>query len=114
MAAASFGEKRELARTVAQFALQQICCPKPEDLLPHRRHDQIFEDIWQQGVARGEFRADSDPMQAHGVLGSVFVGAVTWWVGAADGRVHPQALEFALPDIVRANMKVVFDGLRKT
>ena len=114
MAATSFGEKRELARIVAQFALQQMCGPKPEDMPTHRRHDQIFDDIWQQGVARGEFRADVDPMQAHGVLGSVFVGAVTWWVGSQDGRVHPQALQYALPDIIRANMKMVFDGLRKT
>ena len=113
MAAASFGDKRELARTVARFALQEMCGCPPEALNAHIRHDQLFDDIWSQGVARSEFRADVDPTQARGVLGSVFVGAVTWWVGAPDGRVDPQALRYPLPDIIRANMKMVFDGLRK-
>jgi len=114
MAAESLGEKRELARSVMQFALQQMCGPRPDDMVTHRRHDQIFDDLWRQGVAAGEFRADVDPMLAHGVLGSVFVGAVTWWAGQSDGRVDPRVASYALPDIIRTHMKMVFDGLRKT
>lgn len=112
-AAASFGDQRELARTVARFSLQEMCAPTPDVLDEHRRHDRIFDEIWRQGVERGEFRADVELMHARGVLGSVFVGAVTWWVGGPNGRVDPQALEFALPDIIRANLMMVFDGLRR-
>jgi len=114
MAAESFGGKRELARSVMQFALQQMCGPRPEELATHRRHDQIFDDLWRQGIASGEFRAEVDPMLAHGVLGSVFVGAVTWWAGRPDGSVDPRVASFPLPDIIRTHMKMVFDGLRKT
>ena len=114
VAAESFGGKRELARSVMQFALQQMCAPRPEDVATHRHHDQIFDDLWRQGVAAGDFRSDVDPMLAHGVLGSVFVGAVTWWVGLPDGRVDPRVASLPLPDIIRTHMKMVFDGLRTT
>ena len=112
-AAASFGDTRELAGTVAKFSLQQMCAPDPFVVATHRRHDQIFDAIWQQGVERGEFRADLDPKQARGVLGSVFVGAATWWVGAPNGHVDPEALQFTLPEVIRNNVRVVFDGLRR-
>jgi len=111
-AAASFGETRELAGAVARFSLQQMCAPDPYVAQTHRRHDQIFDAIWQQGVERGEFRADMDPKQARGVLGSVFVGAATWWVGSHGGHVDPDALRYTLPEVIRLNVRAVFDGLR--
>ncbi len=111
-AASSFGDQRELARTVARFSLQAMCAPSLDSLATQQRHHEIFDEIWRQGVARGEFRGDVDLKHARGVLGSVFVGAVTWWVGGPNGEVDPQALESPLPEIIRTNLTMVFDGLR--
>ena len=109
-AARSFGETRELASTVARFALQEMCAPDMEDT--HRRHDLLFEQLWLQGVESGELRSEVDPKHAMGVLGSVFVGAVTWWVGSPSGYVDPEALKYELHEVIRANVSLVFDGLR--
>lgn len=112
MAAASYGENRELARVVARFSMQQLCAPTPEAEGTHTRLEQVFSEIWRQGQARGEFRSDVDGAVAHGVTGSVFVGALMWWLGTPDGRVDPAALKLTLPQVVRANISLLFEGLR--
>ncbi len=111
-AAASFGEQRELARTVARFSLQALCAPTPDSVATHRRHHAIFDELWRQGVARGEFRGDLELFRVRGVLGSVFVGAVTWWVGGPHAEVEPESADVPLPEIIRTNLTMVFDGLR--
>jgi len=109
-AAGSYGENRELTRLVVRSSMQQMCCPEPEGACD--RLDQLFEDIFRDGVARGEFRADVEPHSAFGVCASVFLGTLLWWVGTADGRLDPAARDISLPDAVRHQLSVVFDGLR--
>ena len=109
-AAGSYGENRELTRLVVRSSMQQMCCPEPEGACD--RLDQLFEDIFRDGVARGEFRADVEPHSAFGVCASVFLGTLLWWVGTADGRLDPAARDVSLPDAVRHQLSVVFDGLR--
>ena len=53
-----------------------------------------------------------EPHSAFGVCGSVFLGTLLWWVGTADGRLDPAARDISLPDAVRHQLSVVFDGLR--
>lgn len=113
MGAESYGENRELARVVARYSMQQICAPTDEAMGTQRRLNEAFDALWRQGQARGEFRADIEPMMARGVLGAVFIGAVMWWVGSPEGRVDPEALQFRLPELIRFHCRTVFDGLRR-
>jgi AcrR family transcriptional regulator len=112
MAAESFGENRELARTVARFSMEQICAPTAETAGTHLRIDGVLDELWRQGQTGGEFRADVEPALARGVMGATFIGAVTWWVGGPDGRVDPCALDVGLPELIRTHLALVFDGLR--
>ena len=109
--AAVFGEQPELARTVARFALQEMCSPAPELIDTHRHHHQLFDAVWTQGVASGEFRADLDIMWVRSVFGAVFVGSVTWWVGCADCVVQPDPLNVPLADVIRSNLRMILEGL---
>jgi AcrR family transcriptional regulator len=113
LGASSYGENRELARVVARYTMQQLCAPSPEAMGTQQRLNAAFDTIWAQGQARGEFRADIEPMMARGVLGAVFIGAVMWWVGSPEGRVDPEELQFKLPDLIRLHVRTVFDGLRR-
>jgi AcrR family transcriptional regulator len=112
LAAASYGEHRELARLVARFSMEQLCGATPEAQGTHVRLHELFIEIWKQGQGRGEFDPAISPATAHGVLGSVFVGGVMWWLGTPDGRVDPEASRYSLPEVVRRNLTLVFDGLR--
>ncbi len=110
--AASFGETPQLARTVARFALQELVSPAPEMVETHKHHHAIFDEIWRQGVAAGEFRPDVDLVWARAVIGSVFVGSITWYVGSAGCEAHPDPMNLPLPEVIRASMRMVLDGLR--
>ena len=109
-AAESYGENRELTRLVLRSSMAQMCCPEPEGACD--RLDQLFEQIFRDGVSRGEFRADVDAHAAFGVCGAVFIGTLLWWVGTADGRLDPMAREIGLREAVRHQISLVFDGLR--
>jgi AcrR family transcriptional regulator len=109
--AASFGEKPELARTVARFALQEMCSPAPEMVDTHRQHHLLFDEVWKQGVESGEFRGDVDIVWVRSVFGAVFVGSVTWWVGCADCVVQYDPLSLPLPEVIRNNLRVILEGL---
>jgi AcrR family transcriptional regulator len=109
--AASFGEKPELARTVAKYALQEMCSPAPEMVDTHAQHHRLFDEVWRQGVEAGEFRADVDIIWVRSVFGAVFVGSVMWWVGCADCAVQPDPLNLPLPEVIRTNLRVILEGL---
>ena len=109
--AASFGEKPELARTVARFALQEMCSPAPEMVDTHAQHHRFFDEVWKQGVAAGEFRSDVDIIWVRSVFGAVFVGSVMWWVGCADCTVQYDPLNLPLPEVIRTNLRVMLEGL---
>ena len=113
--AGTFGDKPELAKTVARFAIEDMCAPGPDEMEMHRHHDQIFMALWQQGVESGEFRSDLNGLQVRAVTGSVFVGALTWWVSSCGVINHPTdewAKDLTLPDVIRMNLRLVFEGLR--
>jgi AcrR family transcriptional regulator len=109
--ALSFGERPELARTVARYALQEMCSPAPEMIDTHAHHHRLFDEVWKQGVAAGDFRSDVDLVWARSVFGAVFVGSVTWWVGCADCAVQPDPMNLPLPEVIRTNMRVILEGL---
>jgi hypothetical protein len=95
---------------VVRVSLEQMCCPEPESACA--RLEQLCRSLFREGQARGEIRADMDTHAAFGVLGAVFVGALLWWVGPPHGRPDPVAREVSLPDAVRHQLGLVFDGLR--
>ncbi len=112
-ASAEFGENRDLARALAHFTMEQLCCvPGAEAAAGHQKLERIFDEVVRQGQERGEFRRDLDPFAARAALASVFIGTLMWWIGARDGRVDPRALAVSLPEAIRAQCRIVFDGLR--
>lgn len=109
-AAAAYGENRALARLVVRVSMQRMCCPEPEGAT--HRLEQLFAEIYRDGQARGEFRAEVGPHQAFGVLGAVFLGTLLWWVGASDDAIDPVARQITLQEAVRRQLTIVFDGIR--
>jgi AcrR family transcriptional regulator len=110
-AAAAYGENRALARLVVHVSMQQMCCPEPEGAT--QRLERFFSQVYHEGQARGEFRAEIDAHQAFGVLGAVLLGTLLWWVGPSDDAVDHVASRLTLQEAVRRQLTIVFDGLRQ-
>ena len=110
--AASFGETPQLARPVARYVLQEMLSPAPDMVETHKHQHALFDAVWLQGVESGEFRSDIDLVWARAVFGSMYVGALSWWVGAADCEVRPDPMNLPLTDVIRTTMRMVLDGLR--
>jgi TetR/AcrR family transcriptional regulator, cholesterol catabolism regulator len=109
--AASYGENRALAHLVVHAGMQQMFCP--EDVLSRHRLASLVKDAVREGQASGEFRADLDPGTIFLALGAAFMGTLLWWVGHGHpGEVDVPSDEASLEDIVRSQLRLVFDGIR--
>jgi AcrR family transcriptional regulator len=109
-AAAAYGRNRELSRRVMRVSMEQMCCPEPEGACA--RLVELFRELFREGQARGEIRTDIEPHPAFGAVSSVFIGTLLWWVGRSDGTLSPDAARLSLPEAVRHQLSVVFDGLK--
>jgi AcrR family transcriptional regulator len=108
--ASAYGEDRALSSLVIHAGMQQMCCP--EDLQSRNRLVSLVKEAVAEGQASGEFRRDVDPGAISFALGSVFMGAMFWWVG----HTHPGDVDVSLgqrlEDVIAGQLKLVFDGIR--
>ena len=110
VASAYDGENRSLAHLVIHAGMQQMFCP--EDLCSRNRLLTLVNEAVSEGQASGEFRRDLDPRAIGFALGSVFMGAIFWWVGHAHpGEVGIPA-DTRLDDVIAGQLQLVFDGIR--
>jgi len=109
--ASAYGENRTLAHLVVHAGMQQIFCP--EDLQSRGRLVSLVKDAVSEGQASGEFRTDIEPGAIFLALGAAFMGTLFWWVGHEHpGEVDVPRDEARLEDVIRAQLRLAFDGIR--
>ena len=109
--ASAYGENRTLAHLVVHAGMQQMFCP--EDLQSRGRLVCLVKDAVSEGQASGEFRTDIEPGAIFLALGAAFMGTLFWWVGHEHpGEVDVPRDEARLEDVIRAQLRLAFDGIR--
>ena len=109
--ASAYGENRTLAHLVVHAGVQQMFCP--EDLQSRGRLVSLVKDAVSEGQASGEFRTDIEPGAIFLALGAAFMGTLFWWVGHEHpGEVDVPRDEARLEDVIRAQLRLAFDGIR--
>jgi len=109
--AASYGEDRGLARMLVRVSMERMVCPEPD---PSRTglYQRVVGAI-RDGQASGEFRSDVDADAAFGVVASVFMGTLLWWIGGGPHHEQLQHITLSLHDAVERQLSIVFEGLRR-
>lgn len=108
--AETYGGDRALARMLVRVSMERLCCPEP-DASRVGLYQMVVSAI-RDGQSRGEFRPDLDPDAAFGVVASVFMGTLIWWVGGGPHHDQVQQTTLTLHDVVERQLSLVFDGLR--
>jgi AcrR family transcriptional regulator len=109
--ASAYGENRTLAHHVVHAGMQQMFCP--EDIQSRSRLASLVKDAVSEGQASGEFRTDIEPGAIFLALGAAFMGTLFWWVGHEHpGEVDVPRDEARLEDVIRAQLRLAFDGIR--
>jgi AcrR family transcriptional regulator len=108
--AESYGQDRALAGMLVRVSMERMVCPEPDD-----SRSGLYEmvvDAIRDGQARGEFRRGLDPDSVFGVVASVFMGTLIWWVGGGPHREVVARRNVSLHDAVEQQLSLVFDGIR--
>jgi AcrR family transcriptional regulator len=109
--ASAYGENRTLAHLVVHAGMQQMFCQ--EDIQSRSRLTSLVKDAVSEGQASGEFRTDIEPGAIFLALGAAFMGTLFWWVGHEHpGEVDVPRDEARLEDVIRAQLRLAFDGIR--
>ncbi len=108
--AESYGADRALAGMLVRVSMERLCCPEPD--VSRVGLYRLVADAIRDGQASGELRRDLDPDAAFGVLASVFMGTLIWWVGGGPHREQVQHTSLTLHDVVERQLSIVFDGIR--
>jgi AcrR family transcriptional regulator len=109
-AAEAYGQDRALARMLVRVSMERMVCPEP-DVARSGLYQMVVEAI-REGQAGGEFRRELAPDSVFGVVASVFMGTLLWWVGGGPHQESVQHSTLSLHDAVEQQLTVVFDGLR--
>jgi AcrR family transcriptional regulator len=104
-AASAYARYPALTRHVVRVSMEQVTCPEPDSAW--QRLEQLVTGICEDGRVSGEFRSDLDPRAVFGVVASVFMGTLLWWVGHAAGDLRTVSLEEA----VRRRLGIAFNGI---
>ena len=108
--AASYGDDRSLARMLVRVSMERMVCPEP-DASRTGMYQRVVSAI-RDGQARGEFRPELDPDAVFGVVASVFMGTLLWWVGGGPHHDVVQRSKVSLHDAVERQLSLVLDGIR--
>jgi AcrR family transcriptional regulator len=110
-AAEAYGEDRALARMLVRVSMERMVCPEP-DVARSGLYRAVTEAI-QRGQERGEFRPEVEPDAVFGVIASVFMGTLLWWVGGGPHQEMVAHSTLSLHDAVERQLSLVFDGIRR-
>lgn len=108
--AEAYGRDRALARMLVRVSMERMVCPEPDTSRVGLY--QLVVTAVREGQARGEFRPDMNPDAVFGVLASVFMGTLIWWVGGGPHHEQIQHTTLTLHDAVERQISLAFDGLR--
>ncbi len=108
--AEAYGQDRALARMLVRVSMERMVCPE-EDAKRTGLYSLVAAAV-EDGKASGEFRPDLDADAVFGVVASVFMGTLIWWVGGGPHHDQIQQTTLTLHDAVERQISLVFDGLR--
>jgi AcrR family transcriptional regulator len=108
--AEAYGQDRALARMLVRVSMERMVCPEPDDSRVGLY--QLVVDAIRDGQAHGEFRPDLAPDAVFGVVASVFMGTLLWWVGGGPHHEVVARSTLTLHDAVERQLSIVFDGVR--
>jgi AcrR family transcriptional regulator len=108
--AEAYGRDRALASMLVRVSMERMVCPEP-DASRSGLYAQVVEVV-RRGQAHGEFRRDLTADSVFGVVASVFMGTLIWWVGGGPHREVVARSHVSLHDAVERQLSIVFDGIR--
>lgn len=108
--AEAYGRDRPLAGMLVRVSMERLVCPEPD--ASRSGLYQLVVDAIRRGQAQGEFRPDLTPDAVFGVVASVFMGTLIWWVGGGPHREVVARSNLSLHDAVEQQLSIVFDGIR--
>lgn len=108
--AQSYGEDRGLARMLVRVSMERMLCPEP-DTSRTGLYQKIVTAI-RDGQADGEFRPNLDPDSVFGMLASVFMGTLLWWVGGGPHQPQLRSRTLSLHDVVERQLMLALEGIR--
>jgi AcrR family transcriptional regulator len=108
--AGAYGEDRALARMLLRVSVERMVCPEP-DAKRTGLYALVVAAI-QDGQARGELRTDVDVDAAFGVVASVFMGTLIWWVGGGPHQEIAKRSTVSLHDAVESQLTLALEGVR--
>lgn len=108
--AEAYGQDRALARMLVRVSMERMVCPEPD--VSRVGLYQLVVTAIREGQARGEFRPDLEPDAVFGIVASVFMGTLLWWVGGGPHHELVQHSTLPLHDVVERQLSIVFDGIR--
>ena len=109
--AESYGQDRELARMLLRVSVERMVCPEP-DLSRSGLYQQVAQAVL-DGQASGEFRPDLPVDSVFGVVASVFMGTLTWWLGGGPHQQVVARSTLSLHDAVESQISIALKGIRR-
>ncbi len=109
--AESYGQDRELARMLLRVSMERMVCPEPD--VSRSGLYQLVVQAVQDGQANGEFRPELPVDSVFGVVASVFMGTLIWWVGGGPHQASIAHSTVSLHDAVESQLSVALAGIRR-
>jgi AcrR family transcriptional regulator len=109
--AEAYGQDRALARMLLRVSMERMVCPEPD--LSRSGLYQLVVQAVQDGQASGEFRSELPVDSVFGVVASVFMGTLIWWVGGGPHHAVVARSTVSLHDAVESQLSVALNGIRR-
>jgi AcrR family transcriptional regulator len=109
--AESYGQDRELARILLRVSMERMVCPEPD--VARTGLYQLVVQAVQEGQASGEFRPGLAADSVFGVVASVFMGTLIWWVGGGPHQSVVAHRTISLHDAVESQLSIALNGIRR-
>ncbi len=108
--AQAYGEDRALARMLVRVSMERMVRPEP-DATRTGLYSLVATAI-RDGQECGEFRDDLAVDAVFGVVASVFMGTLIWWVGGGPHQMLIARSNVNLHDAVEGQLEIALEGIR--
>ena len=109
--AESYGQDRSLARMLLRVSMERMVCPEPD--VSRSGLYQLVVQAVQDGQTSGEFRSELSAESVFGVVASVFMGTLIWWVGGGPHQAAVARSTVSLHDAVESQLSIALNGIRR-
>jgi AcrR family transcriptional regulator len=108
--AESYGQDRALAGMLLRVSMERMVCPEP-DVSRSGLYQRVVQVV-QDGQESGEFRPELSADSVFGVVASVFLGTLVWWVGGGPHQAVVARSTVSLHDAVESQLSIALEGIR--